>query len=118
MKKQRYAIIGSGALGGLYGGMLARSGLEVHFLLHHDYDHVLRHGLRIDSPLGDFDLPSVNAHARPETMPACDVTIVALKATRNHLLHELVAVADTRRRGCAGFAKRPRHGSRFGRRRW
>lgn len=90
MEKQRYAIIGSGALGGLYGGMLARSGFEVHFLLHSDYQHVSNHGLRVESPLGDFQLPHVNAHATAQSMPACDVTIVGLKTTRNQLLSELL----------------------------
>ena len=90
MEKQRYAIIGSGALGGLYGGLLARSGFDVHFLLHSDYEHVAEHGLRVESPLGDFELPNVNAHATAESMPACDVTIVGLKTTRNGLLAELL----------------------------
>ena len=86
MDKQRYAIIGSGALGGLYGGMLARSGFDVHFLLHSDFQHVREHGWRVESPLGDFHLPTVNAHATADSMPACDVTIVGLKTTRNQLL--------------------------------
>lgn len=86
MQKQRYAVIGTGALGGLYGAMLARSGCEVHFLVNSDFDHVVKHGLRIDSHYGDFELPSVHAHRTAETMPACDVTIVALKTTNNFLL--------------------------------
>lgn len=90
MEKQRYAIIGSGALGGLYGGMLAHHGFEVHFLLHRDYQHVSEYGLRVESPWGDFQLPHVNAHANPESMPACDVTIVGLKTTCNQLLSELL----------------------------
>ncbi len=90
MQKQRYAVIGTGALGGLYGAMLARSGFEVHFLLNSDFDHVSKHGLKIDSPYGDFELPTVNAHATAETMPACDVTIVALKTTNNALLSEVL----------------------------
>ncbi len=49
-----YAILGTGALGGLYGGLLARAGADVHFLLHSDYEHVREHGLRVDTPLGDF----------------------------------------------------------------
>ncbi len=48
----KYAIIGTGALGGFYGGMLARSGKEVHFLFHSDYDHVKREGLKVDSVPG------------------------------------------------------------------
>jgi 2-dehydropantoate 2-reductase len=90
MERRRYAIIGSGALGGLYGGMLARSGFEVHFLFHRDYEHVLQHGLRVESTWGDFQLAKVNAHATTATMPPCDVTIVGLKTTQNHLLPELL----------------------------
>ena len=90
MEKQRYAIIGSGALGGLYGGMLARKGFEVHFLLHSDYQHVAEHGLRVESPWGDFHLPDVHAHRSSQSMPPCDVTIVGLKTTRNDLLAELL----------------------------
>jgi 2-dehydropantoate 2-reductase len=98
MQKQRYAVIGTGALGGLYGAMLARSGCDVHFLLNSDFDHVAEHGLKIDSHYGDFELPSVNAHSTVETMPACDVTIVALKTTNNKLLHSVLP-APTREGG-------------------
>ena len=90
MQKQKYAVIGTGALGGLYGALLARGGHEVHFLLNSDFQHVVDQGLKIDSHYGDFVLPSVNAHATPETMPACDVTIVALKTTNNSLLPALL----------------------------
>jgi 2-dehydropantoate 2-reductase len=89
-RKRRYAIIGSGALGGLYGGRLAHAGFDVHFLLHSDYDHVCQHGLKVESPWGDFHLSKVNAHASADTMPPCDVTVVALKTTNNHLLSELL----------------------------
>ena len=67
-----YAIIGSGALGGYYGGRLAHAGAEVHFLLHSDYDHVAKHGLVVESTQhGDATLPSVNAYRRVEDMPRC-----------------------------------------------
>ncbi len=87
---RRYAIIGAGALGGLYGGMLAHSGLEVHFLFHRDYQHVTQHGLKVESVWGDFETTDLHAHASSETMPPCDVTIVGLKTTRNHLLGKLL----------------------------
>jgi len=90
MEKQRYAILGTGALGGLYGGLLAKAGFDVHFLLHRDYEHVRAAGLRIESVWGDFHLPTVQAHRSAATMPPCDVTIVALKTTRNHLLGDLL----------------------------
>jgi 2-dehydropantoate 2-reductase len=88
----RYCVIGAGALGGLYGGMLARAGREVHFLLNSDYEHVRSHGWQIDSVRGDFHLPaeSLNLHFDAKTLPPCDVTILGLKTTRNRLLGELL----------------------------
>ncbi|WP_372899510.1 2-dehydropantoate 2-reductase N-terminal domain-containing protein, partial [Stieleria sp.] len=91
MIKQSYAILGSGAVGGLYGAMLARAGHVVHFLLHSDYEHVREHGWKIESHWGDFDLPQVNAHASIDTVPACDVTLIGLKTVNNHLLPSLLA---------------------------
>lgn len=90
MHYQTYAVIGTGAIGGLYGARLQRAGAEVHFLLRRDFDHVRTHGLRIESVDGDFDLPQVNAYGRASDMPACDVVLVALKTTQNHLLPELL----------------------------
>ena len=87
---RRYAILGTGALGGYYGACLQRVGLEVHFLLHHDYQHVREQGLVIESPDGDFTLPYVNAYGDAAKMPACDVVIVALKTTQNHLLPDML----------------------------
>ncbi len=85
-----YAIIGTGALGGLYGALLQKVGLDVHFLLHSDYQHVQTHGLIVESPLGNFTLPQIQAYNDAAQMPACDVVIVALKTTQNHLLPQLL----------------------------
>ena len=86
----RYAIIGTGAIGGYYGGRLAESGQEVHFLLHSDYEHVRDHGLRVDSCIGSFHLPQVNAYYRAADMPQADIVLVCLKTTRNHILKEML----------------------------
>lgn len=90
MEERSYAILGTGALGGYYGACLQRVGLEVHFLLHSDYEHVCQHGLVIESPEGDFTLPHVNAYGDVAKMPLCDVIVVALKTTQNHLLPEML----------------------------
>ena len=90
MSELRYAIIGTGALGGFYGGRLAKTGLDVHFLLHSDYEHVRDHGLRVDSVDGDFVLPHVHAYGAAGDMPPCDVVVVSLKTTANALLGELL----------------------------
>lgn len=63
----KYAIIGTGAIGGFYGAKLAHSGQEVHFLFHKDYDYVKQHGLQVDSCDGSFHLDSVNAYKIPPT---------------------------------------------------
>lgn len=85
-----YAIIGTGAIGGFYGGRLAHAGKDVHFLLHSDYDYVCEHGLQVDSCDGSFHLEHVNAYCTTTDMPKVDVVIVALKTTRNHLLPTLL----------------------------
>ena len=90
LTERRIGVIGSGALGGLYGGMLANRGGEVHFLMRSDAQHVRDHGLRVESILGDFHLPQVNVYTSPKQMPQCDITILALKTTQNHLLGELL----------------------------
>ena len=79
----KIAIIGSGAVGAYYGSLLARVGQEVHFLFNSDYDHVKKHGLQVESPNGDFSLPKINAYKSAESMPKCDVVIVATKTTVN-----------------------------------
>lgn len=86
MKSKSYAVLGVGALGGLYGGMLAKAGFDVHFLLHSDYDHVRQYGLRVESPWGNFHLPQVQCYSAVSSMPQVDVVIVSWKTTVNHLL--------------------------------
>jgi 2-dehydropantoate 2-reductase len=85
-----YAVIGSGAVGAYYGGCLQRLGREVHFHCYRDAEHIKLHGLRIDSHTGDFVLPTVHTYADVKDMPRCDVVIVALKTTNNHLLPGLL----------------------------
>jgi len=79
-----YSVIGTGAIGGFYGGRLARAGRAVRFLLHSDYEYVKQHGLRVDSCDGDFVLPQVEAYNNVEDMPESDVILVALKSVNNH----------------------------------
>lgn len=78
----KYAVIGTGAIGGYYGARLQQAGCEVHFLLRSDYAQVRENGLIIESISGDFALPEVNAYSDPAQMPPVDVVIVALKRAR------------------------------------
>ena len=90
MNPLRYAIIGTGAIGGYYGARLQQAGCEVHFLLRSDYEHVKQRGLVVESVAGDFTMPAVNAYREPAQMPPADVAIVALKTTHNNRLSELL----------------------------
>ena len=86
----RYAVIGTGAIGGYYGSKLAHAGQEVHFLLHRDYEYVKQNGLTVDSCDGSFCLPRVNAYRSAADMPQCDVVLVGLKSVNNGMLKELL----------------------------
>jgi 2-dehydropantoate 2-reductase len=62
----------------------------VHFLSHSDYQFVKERGLQIDSCDGSFHLDKVNVYQNAGDMPKCDVVVVGLKTTNNHLLRELL----------------------------
>lgn len=86
----KYGIIGTGAIGGYYGGKLARAGKDVHFLFHRDYGHVCEHGLQVNSCDGSFHLSQVYAYSSTTQMPKCDVVLVALKSVHNQLLDTML----------------------------
>ncbi|MBE9138279.1 putative 2-dehydropantoate 2-reductase [Nodosilinea sp. LEGE 07088] len=86
----RYAVIGTGAIGGYYGACLQRGGANVHFLLRSDYDQVAQYGLAVESNAGSFTLPQVQAHRSTATMPTVDVVVIGLKTTQNNLLPTLL----------------------------
>ncbi len=85
-----YGIIGTGAIGGFYGGFLAKSGKKVNFLFNSDFAHVKQNGLKIESIKGDFHLKEINAFHEAKNMPKCDVILVCLKTTNNHILEEIL----------------------------
>jgi 2-dehydropantoate 2-reductase len=90
--RPRVAVVGAGAVGGYYGGRLARHGHDVHFLLRGDYDAVRRNGIRVVSCDGDFDLPpgSLNVYDDPGRMPQADLVFITLKATSNDAYARLI----------------------------
>ena len=88
--KRKYAIVGVGGIGGYYGGRLAQSGQEVHFLCRSDYQHIKEHGLKVESVKGDFHLTQVNAYNDAKQMPPCDVILVCTKTLSNHQLKEIL----------------------------
>jgi 2-dehydropantoate 2-reductase len=86
----KIAVIGAGAVGGYYGSLLARSGRDVRFLMRTDFEAVRRDGLTIKTRDETLKLPSVRAYATTAGIGVCDLVIVALKATSNAVLDELL----------------------------
>jgi 2-dehydropantoate 2-reductase len=76
----RIAIVGSGGVGGYFGGRLAATGADVTFLARGAHLDALRtRGLRIDSPKGNVHLAHVNAAADPAEVGPADIVFFAVK---------------------------------------
>lgn len=91
MGARRYALIGPGAVGLLYGGRLAAAGHELHVVGRSDVEHLRTRGMQLESAYGDVSLDTVSAFTDVRDVPPVDVVLVALKTTANHLLPELLA---------------------------
>jgi 2-dehydropantoate 2-reductase len=84
VQRPRIGIIGTGAIGGFYGVMLARAGFDVHFLLRSEFAAVAERGLQLNSAEhGVLRLNPVQAYASADDMPACDWLLVGAKTTSN-----------------------------------
>ncbi len=79
--RRSYAIVGLGAIGGYYGARLIAAGHQVHFVARSDATHVREHGLRVESPFGDLDLPDVSVFTAAADVPPVDVAVLAVKTT-------------------------------------
>lgn len=88
----RFAILGSGAVGGYYGAKLARTGNDVTFIARGAHLAAIRErGLEIRSPmLGDFTVQAA-AEEDTATVGRVDVVIVAVKTYDNPTALPLIA---------------------------
>lgn len=76
----RVAVIGSGGVGGYFGGRLAAAGTDVTFIARGAHLNALQtRGLRIQSPLGDVHLPHARATDDPSTVGSVDVVLFTVK---------------------------------------
>lgn len=90
--RPRIGIIGTGAIGGFYGLMLARAGYDVHFLLRSEYAAVVANGLQLNSAVhGRLHLRPVQAWQSADEMPPCDWLLVGAKTTSNAELAPIIA---------------------------
>ena len=76
----RIAILGSGGVGGYFGGRLAAAGSDVSFVARGAHLDALRErGLRILSAQGDIHLPTVRATDDPTTIGPVDLVFFTVK---------------------------------------
>lgn len=84
VRRPTIGMIGTGAIGGFYGVMLARAGFDVHFLLRSEFPAVAERGLKLESAVhGSLSLNPVQAYASAQDMPSCDWLLVGAKTTSN-----------------------------------
>ncbi len=75
----RILVMGTGGLGGYFGGLLARAGADVTFVARGKHLAAVRaRGLGVRSPDGDFTLP-VRATDRPEDVGPVDLVLFTVK---------------------------------------
>ncbi|MBI4339583.1 MAG: 2-dehydropantoate 2-reductase [Chloroflexi bacterium] len=77
----RIAVFGAGSLGGFLGARLAHAGEEVAFIARGDTLRTIReHGLRVESPQGDFVAHPALATDLPAQAGVADAVVVGVKA--------------------------------------
>src|SRR3989440_11337549 len=86
----RIGIIGSGAIGSYYGAKLAHAGSDVRFLIRGDLSAVRRDGIFVRGEGENFRVAKINCYNSTKEIGACDLVIVAVKATSNSDLVDLV----------------------------
>ena len=76
----RFAIMGSGGVGGYFGGRLAQASVDVSLIARGPHlAAICERGLRINSPLGDAHIQPVRATDRPADIGPVDYVLFATK---------------------------------------
>jgi len=86
----RIAVVGTGAIGSFYGGKLAVGGRHVHFLVRGGFDQIKRSGIRICGKKENFHVANAQVYQTPTEIGPCDLVLIALKATNNDTMLELI----------------------------
>ncbi|GIX00993.1 MAG: 2-dehydropantoate 2-reductase [Pirellulaceae bacterium] len=82
----KVVILGTGAVGGLYGAKLAVAGDDVTFLARSDYHALRTSGLHVETPEGNLVLKRPQVTRNPQQLPQADLVLVCWKATANAAL--------------------------------
>jgi 2-dehydropantoate 2-reductase len=94
----RIAVFGAGAVGGFFGGLLARAGQDVHFIARgRQLAALQQQGLTIRSlQLGDVQIPDVRAHSRAADVGIADIVLVCVKANQTAaILDDIATLTST-----------------------
>jgi 2-dehydropantoate 2-reductase len=86
----RIAVVGSGAIGTYYGAKLAHAGSDVHFLMRGDLGDVRRDGIFVRGEGENFRVAKINCYNSTKEIGTCDLAIIAVKATSNADLVDLL----------------------------
>ena len=86
----KIAIVGAGAVGGWYGGLLALAGHEVHAITRSDHAVLQHSGLVLRDRQGERVARFRSAAAESRGIGPCDLVVVAAKATANAALPDLI----------------------------
>src|SRR5947207_15447750 len=89
-KNLRIAIVGSGAIGSYYGAKLAYGGSDVHFLMRGDLTELRSNGLSVRGQGENFRVANVNCYNSTSEIGASDLVLIAVKATSNADLVDLI----------------------------
>jgi 2-dehydropantoate 2-reductase len=79
----KFAIFGTGGVGGYFGGKLAQAGEDVTFIARGNHLSAIQQaGLSVESIGGDFVVHPIKATDSPQSIGAVDVVILAVKSWR------------------------------------
>jgi len=88
----KFAIMGSGGLGGYFGARLAQAGSDVAFLARGAHLTAMReHGLKVESALGDVHLRDVRATDKPADLGLVDFVFFCVKLWDSEAAAEQIA---------------------------
>jgi 2-dehydropantoate 2-reductase len=88
--EMKIAVVGTGAIGSFYDGKLAHGGRDVHFLVRSGFAKIKRSGIRIRGRKANFHTARVQAYETVDAIGPCDLVMIALKATNNEALLQLI----------------------------
>lgn len=86
----KIAIVGAGAVGGWYGGLLAQKGHEVYFVTRRDYEVINQKGLCMRDAKGDKMVKIQKAYPDCTHIGVCDLIIITAKSTANSTLPDFI----------------------------